>query len=220
MASDTPTNTAMPNQLGENIEYQKINANRADSYLIDPTQDDKTLPTVYHLRADYKQAFINMEQDDDSDNNDSVVSESDMVVAQIALWFDKNDDNHQSLVFRKEIETDEQNAKPIYEDKPLQLSDICILATKNKYLNIIEKQLNNHGIATLRGGSQSVFSDSMSRDMFALMNCLLNPYHQSKLRTLLLSNFFKCVWNISINYLPKMHTTMTIHSCWTVFNRR
>ena len=191
MASDTPTNTAMPNQLGENIEYQKINANRADSYLIDPTQDDKTLPTVYHLRADYKQAFINMEQDDDSDNNDSVVSESDMVVAQIALWFDKNDDNHQSLVFRKEIETDEQNAKPIYEDKPLQLSDICILATKNKYLNIIEKQLNNHGIATLRGGSQSVFSDSMSRDMFALMNCLLNPYHQSKLRTLLLSNFFQ-----------------------------
>ncbi|HCC66630.1 MAG TPA: DNA helicase UvrD, partial [Moraxella sp.] len=84
------------------------------------------------------------------------------------------------------------DGKPLsYQTRGLTLSDICVLAVKNSELHTIEKRLNHHGIATVRGGSQSVFGDSMSVDLMTLQSVLLTPFSESKLKSLMLSSFFQ-----------------------------
>lgn len=172
-----------PSVLGEGIFYHKISASREEALLTDQSKH-KNLPTIYQLKADYKQAITDDEQTNEQDDKAiDTVDFADIVTAQICLWFDK--DNDEQLFFCKTLDNGEK------QTQPLSLSDICILATKNVYLDKIEKQLNLHGIHTLRGGSQSIFADSMSQDILSLMAVLLQPYHQQKLRTLLLSSFFQ-----------------------------
>ena len=85
-----------------------------------------------------------------------------------------------------------EEGKPLnYQTCGLTLSDICVLAVKNNELHTIEKRLHHHGIATVRGGSQSVFGDSMSVDLMTLQSVLLTPFSESKLKSLMLSSFFQ-----------------------------
>lgn len=173
VANDNPN---PPNLLGEEISYQQVKANREQSYLCDKKNLNENLPTLYQLKAHYKQAYSDNAQEEDIDHVDF----TDIIVAQIGLWFEKS-----TLQFCQTLDNGEKLARE------LSLEDICILSTKNRYLNEIEKRLNQHGIATLRGGNKSIFADTMSQDMLKLMTVLLQPYHQAKLRTLLMSCFFQ-----------------------------
>lgn len=183
IANDNPERA---DELGDNIFYQHIQAKREQALLTNPNIL-QALPTLYQLRADYKQAFLQPntpvnENAEVYDEQIDTVNFADIITAQLCLWFDKQ--TNEPLIFR------EIGENSVIET-PLQLSDICILATKNRYLDQIEKQLIQRGIHTLRGGNQSIFADVMSQDLLKLMASLLQPYHQAKLRALLLSNFFQ-----------------------------
>lgn len=176
-------NHYLPNLLGEQIFYHQIEANREQAYLFDSHASTQQSATLYQLKADYKQNFLSAMSAEESDEDVTYVDFDDIVVSQICLWFDKN--TKEKLVFRQTLENGE------LLERDLTLSDICILSAKNHQLDQIEKKLNQRGVATLRGGSRSVFADTMSHDILKLMVVLLQPYHQGKLRSLLMSCFFQ-----------------------------
>ncbi|MFW2178038.1 MULTISPECIES: UvrD-helicase domain-containing protein [unclassified Moraxella] len=168
-------------QTDENsLEQQKSildNEVLAENDIAEPlTEATSDLPTFYQLHIPYKQPFPT-EADTAGEDTDKAIADTDVVrfenaiVAEILALFD--------------------NSSLSLDKRALSLSDICVLAVRNKELDSLERTLLAHGIATIRGGNQSVFSDRMAQDLLTLMAVLLTPYHQAKVKSLLMSAFFQ-----------------------------
>ncbi|MBW4015405.1 UvrD-helicase domain-containing protein [Moraxella osloensis] len=174
-----------PYFMGREIYYRKISATRQTAELVIGNAVDNeaaSLPAFNHIAIEYKapysQQVVVVPNNTDSSNDitsssdERTVDYADAIAAQIFDLFD--------------------DGKPLsYQTRGLTLSDICVLAVKNNELHTIEKRLHHHGIATVRGGSQSVFGDNMSVDLMTLQSVLLTPFSESKLKSLMLSSFFQ-----------------------------
>ena len=190
-ADQLPNISQQPYFMGREIYYRKISATRQTAELAVGNAVDNeaaSLPAFNHIAIEYKAPYIQQvvavaENDvtsNDTNSSNDIISSSDertvdyadAIAAQIFDLFD--------------------DGKPLnYQTRGLTLSDICVLAVKNSELHTIEKRLHHHGIATVRGGSQSVFGDSMSVDLMTLQSVLLTPFSESKLKSLMLSSFFQ-----------------------------
>lgn len=172
--STLPTVSAQPYYLGEEIFYRKIDATR-DQAELQVDQEAAPLPALCHLYIEYKTPYPAEALPTAASHNaldERMITMPDAVAAQILCLFDQS--------------------QPVsYQQRPLSLSDICVLAIKHTDLDQIEKTLHHHGIATIRGGSQSVFADVLSQDMLTLMTALLSPFSQAKTKSLLLTHFFQ-----------------------------
>lgn len=190
-ANQLPNVNQQPYFMGREIYYRKISATRQTAELVIGNALDNeaaSLPAFNHIAIEYKAPYsqqVVAVAENDSTSNDTnssnetispsderTVDYADAIAAQIFDLFD--------------------DGKPLsYQTRGLTLSDICVLAVKNSELHTIEKRLHHHGIATVRGGSQSVFGDSMSVDLMTLQSVLLTPFSESKLKSLMLSSFFQ-----------------------------
>lgn len=190
-ADQLPNVNQQPYFMGREIYYRKISATRQTAELVVGNAAENeavSLPAFNHIAIEYKapysQQVVAVAENDgtsnDTNSSNDIISSSDektvdyadAVAAQIFDLFD--------------------DGKPLsYQNRGLTLSDICVLAVKNNELHTIEKRLHHHGIATVRGGSQSVFGDSMSVDLMTLQSVLLTPFSESKLKSLMLSSFFQ-----------------------------
>lgn len=190
-ADQLPNISQQPYFMGREIYYRKISATRQTAELAVGNAVDNeaaSLPAFNHIAIEYKapysQQVVAVAENDgtsnDTNSSNDIISSSDektvdyadAIAAQIFDLFD--------------------DGKPLsYQTRGLTLSDICVLAVKNNELHTIEKRLHHHGIATVRGGSQSVFGDSMSVDLMTLQSVLLTPFSESKLKSLMLSSFFQ-----------------------------
>lgn len=190
-ADQLPNVNQQPYFMGREIYYRKISATRQTAELVIGNALDNeaaSLPAFNHIAIEYKapysQQVVAVAENDgisnDTNSSNDIISSSDektvdyadAIAAQIFDLFD--------------------DGKPLsYQTRGLTLSDICVLAVKNSELHTIEKRLHHHGIATVRGGSQSVFGDSMSVDLMTLQSVLLTPFSESKLKSLMLSSFFQ-----------------------------
>ena len=190
-ADQLPNISQQPYFMGREIYYRKISATRETAELVIGNgvgNEAARLPAFNHIAIEYKapysQQVVAVAENDaisnDTNSSNEIISSSDektvdyadAIAAQIFDLFD--------------------DGKPLsYQNRSLTLSDICVLAVKNSELNTIEKRLHHHGIATVRGGSQSVFGDSMSVDLMTLQSVLLTPFSESKLKSLMLSSFFQ-----------------------------
>lgn len=190
-ADQLPNISQQPYFMGREIYYRKISATRETAELVIGNgvgNEAASLPAFNHIAIEYKapysQQVIAVGENDgisnDTNSSNDIISSSDektvdyadAIAAQIFELFD--------------------DGKPLsYQTRSLTLSDICVLAVKNSELHTIEKRLHHHGIATVRGGSQSVFGDSMSVDLMTLQSVLLTPFSESKLKSLMLSSFFQ-----------------------------
>ena len=190
-ADQLPTVNQQPYFMGREIYYRKISATRQTAELVVANAAENEaarLPAFNHITIEYKapysQQVVAVAENDgisnDTDSSTDIISSSDertvdyadAIAAQIFDLFD--------------------DGKPLsYQTRGLTLSDICVLAVKNSELHTIEKRLHHHDIATVRGGSQSVFGDSMSVDLMTLQSVLLTPFSESKLKSLMLSSFFQ-----------------------------
>lgn len=187
-ADQLPNISQQPYFMGREIYYRKISATRQTAELVIGNALDNeaaSLPAFNHITIEYKapysQQVVAVAESDgiSSDTNENTLSSDERTVdyadAIAAQIFDLFDDG-----------------KPLsYQTRGLTLSDICVLAVKNSELHTIEKRLHHQGIATVRGGSQSVFGDSMSVDFMTLQSVLLTPFSESKLKSLMLSSFFQ-----------------------------
>ncbi|WP_019518542.1 UvrD-helicase domain-containing protein [Faucicola boevrei] len=169
---------SLPKKMGNEIYYHKIDADRKTADLVSHNPNDTK--TIHYLQIAYNQPFPTNE-DSQSDDEIGYVQEVDVILAQILAWFDSQADERDQLFML------DKDKEPL----ALQLSDICILADKNKYLDQIERKLHQFGIATMRGGSQSIFAEQISHDLLNLMALLLTPYQTDKLRTVLMSHFYQ-----------------------------
>ena len=187
-ADQLPNISQQPYFMGREIYYRKIAATRQTAELVignAAENEAASLPAFNHIAIEYKapysQHVVAVAENDgiSNDTNENTLSSdektvdyADAIAAQIFELFD--------------------DSKPLsYQTRGLTLSDICVLAVKNNELHTIEKRLHHHGIATVRGGSQSVFGDSMSVDLMTLQSVLLTPFSESKLKSLILSSFFQ-----------------------------
>lgn len=190
-ADQLPNVNQQPYFMGREIYYRKISATRQIAELVVSNAAENeaaSLPAFNHIAIEYKapysQQVVAVAENDaisnDTSSSNDIISSSDektvdyadAIAAQIFDLFD--------------------DSKPLsYQTRGLTLSDICVLAVKNNELHTIEKRLHHHGIATVRGGSQSVFGDSMSVDLMTLQSVLLTPFSESKLKSLMLSSFFQ-----------------------------
>lgn len=190
-ADQLPNISQQPYFMGREIYYRKISATRQTAELVVANAAENvaaSLPAFNHIAIEYKapysQQVVTVAENDatsnDTNSSNDIISSTDektvdyadAIAAQIFELFD--------------------DGKPLsYQTRGLTLSDICVLAVKNNELHTIEKRLHHHGIATVRGGSQSVFGDSMSVDLMTLQSVLLTPFSESKLKSLMLSSFFQ-----------------------------
>ncbi len=190
-ADQLPNVNQQPYFMGREIYYRKIAATRETAELVVGNAAENvaaSLPAFNHIAIEYKAPYsqqgvavaendgtsndTNSSNDIISSSDEKTVDYADAIAAQIFDLFD--------------------DGKPLsYQTRGLTLSDICVLAVKNSELHTIEKRLHHHGIATVRGGSQSVFGDSMSVDLMTLQSVLLTPFSESKLKPLMLSSFFQ-----------------------------
>jgi len=190
-ADQLPNVSQQPYFMGREIYYRKISATRQTAELVVGNAADNeaaSLPAFNHIAIEYKAPYsqqvvavgendgtsndTNSSKETISPSDERTVDYADAIAAQIFDLFD--------------------DSKPLsYQTRGLTLSDICVLAVKNSELHTIEKRLHHHGIATVRGGSQSVFGDSMSVDLMTLQSVLLTPFSESRLKSLMLSSFFQ-----------------------------
>lgn len=194
--NDKGETLAKPQQayfLGEDIHYRHIQASRSESDLwldgrideqgdyVEGKRDEGN--AVYVLNIAYNQplpetptADSKEKTESESKIDDSTLDFNEVVTAQILALMD----SEHPIGYEYE--------KGKY--RPLRLSDIGILADKNKQLDSLEQALQARNIATSRGGSQSVFAGEMAQDLITLMQAMLYPYDLTRLRSLLLSHFF------------------------------
>ncbi len=170
----TPKNK-LPCYLGDNIYYQHIVASRDSTDLTIQLTDslaknDNQQPAIFLLNIAYQQPRPMLNP---AENIDDIIDYSDVVTAQILALLN----NKKQTYF--------------YQNRKLTCQDIGVLADKHKQLDEIERKLSQHQIPTIRGGSKSIFADSMSHDLLLLMQALLSPYHLDKIKRLLLTNFFQ-----------------------------
>lgn len=170
-------NPSDPYFMGEAIFYRKIAATRENAELL-PTKSDSEVPALFYLNVPYQYPLPQAEQPQTTTNkaqhDESYVTTADAIAAQILALLDNTHDNPLLL-----------------KEQQLSINDFCVLARNNKELTEVEKALHSQGIPTLRNGNHSVFADVMSADLQVLMSAMLNPYHQGKLKTLLMTQFFR-----------------------------
>lgn len=196
-ADQLPNINQQPYFMGREIYYRKISATRQTAELVIGNALDNeaaSLPAFNHIAIEYKapysQQVIAVGENDatsnDTDSSNNIDSSNDIIPSNDERTVDYAD------AIAAQIFDLFDDGKPLsYQTRGLTLSDICVLAVKNSELHTIEKRLHHHGIATVRGGSQSVFGDSMSVDLMTLQSVLLTPFSESKLKSLMLSSFFQ-----------------------------
>lgn len=158
-----------PYFMGEQIFYRKVSAKRGTSKLRS-VASDTVLPALFYLNVPYQYPLS-------ADSEQSYVTVADAIATQILALIDTSG-------------ADKDKNRLLLDNKPLTINHFCVLARYNKELTAVEKALHSKGIATLRSGNHSVFDDVMSADLQVLMSAMLNPYHQGKLKTLLMTKFF------------------------------
>lgn len=92
------------------------------------------------------------------------------------------------------IQLDEQPARP------LQPNDIAVLCRSNFELDEVQRVLKDFAIPVWRTAQRSVFGGGLAQDVAALMQVMLNPYHESLLRRALSG----VLLNVSLNRLLQL----------------
>lgn len=69
----------------------------------------------------------------------------------------------------------------------ISVNDIAVLSANNQSLDVLHQRLLQHHIPVYRQGYQSVFSHFIARDVAHLLNAMLFPYHEDKLKRVLYS---------------------------------
>ena len=82
----------------------------------------------------------------------------------------------QSQQQQLQIKLDDQPARP------LQPNDIAVLCRSNFELDDVQRVLHDFAIPVWRTAQRSVFAGGLAQDVAALMQVMLNPYHESLLR--------------------------------------
>ena len=72
------------------------------------------------------------------------------------------------------------------QHQPLAVEDIAILSTGHAALNAVQKSLLALGIKVNRSAKRSVFSSEIAQDVAALLNAILTPYQEAKVKRALL----------------------------------
>ena len=190
-ADQLPNINQQPYFMGREIYYRKISATRQTAELVIGNALDNeaaSLPAFNHIAIEYKAPYS--QQVVAVAENDVTSNDTDYLTDIISSTDEKTVDYADAIA--AQIFDLFEEGKPLnYQTRGLTLSDICVLAVKNNELHTIEKRLHHHGIATVRGGSQSVFGDSMSVDLMTLQSVLLTPFSEAKLKSLMLSSFFQ-----------------------------
>ena len=190
-ADQLPNINQQPYFMGREIYYRKISATRQTAELVVANAAENeavSLPAFNHIAIEYKAPYS--QQVVAVAENDVTSNDTDYLTDIISPSDEKTVDYADAIA--AQIFDLFEEGKPLnYQTRGLTLSDICVLAVKNNELHTIEKRLHHHGIATVRGGSQSVFGDSMSVDLMTLQSVLLTPFSESKLKSLMLSSFFQ-----------------------------
>ncbi len=190
-ANQLPNVNQQPYFMGREIYYRKISATRQTAELVVANAAENeavSLPAFNHIAIEYKAPYS--QQVVAVAENDVTSNDTDYLTDIISSTDEKTVDYADAIA--AQIFDLFEEGKPLnYQTRGLTLSDICVLAVKNNELHTIEKRLHHHGIATVRGGSQSVFGDSMSVDLMTLQSVLLTPFSESKLKSLMLSSFFQ-----------------------------
>lgn len=74
--------------------------------------------------------------------------------------------------------------------RALQADDIAVLFKSRYNVMGLDKQLQQHGIATFKGADDSVFSGQMASDIASIMSAMLNPHHLGTVHLALVSLVF------------------------------
>lgn len=196
-ADQLPNVHQQPYFMGREIYYRKISATRQTAELVIGNGAEKeaaSLSAFNHIAIEYKapysQPVVAVAENDATSNGTACPNNTDCSNDIISSSDERTVDYADAIA--AQIFDLFDDGKPLsYQTRGLTLSDICVLAVKNSELHTIEKRLHHHGIATVRGGSQSVFGDTMSVDLMTLQSVLLTPFSESKLKSLMLSSFFQ-----------------------------
>lgn len=196
-ADQLPNVNQQPYVMGREIYYRKISATRQTAELVVANAAENeavSLPAFNHIAIEYKapynQQMVAVAENDatsnDTDSPNNTNSSNDIISSS-----DERTVDYADAIAAQIFDLFDDSKALSYQTRGLTLSDICVLAVKNSELHTIEKRFYHHGIATVRGGSQSVFGDSMSIDLMTLQSVLLTPFSESKLKSLMLSSFFQ-----------------------------
>jgi exodeoxyribonuclease V beta subunit len=196
-ADQLPNINQQPYFMGREIYYRKISATRQTAELvIGNAVDNETasLPAFNHIAIEYKAPYsqqVVAVAENGATSNDTASPNNTDSSNDIISSTDERTVDYADAIAAQIFDLFDDSKALSYQTRGLTLSDICVLAVKNSELHTIEKRLHHHGIATVRGGSQSVFGDSMSVDLMTLQSVLLRPFSESKLKSLMLSSFFQ-----------------------------
>lgn len=196
-ADQLPNINQQPYFMGREIYYRKISATRQTAELVIGNALDNeaaSLPAFNHIAIEYKAPYsqqVIAVGENDATSNDTACPNNTDSSNETTLSSDEKTVDYADAIAAQIFDLFDDGKPLSYQNRGLTLSDICVLAVKNSELHTIEKRLHHHGIATVRGGSQSVFGDSMSVDLMTLQSVLLTPFSESKLKALMLSSFFQ-----------------------------
>ena len=188
-----PTPTTSENkfaELGSQIYYQHITAAKQEKQLswfndLDASQDE--------MQSSSAETEINLVTD--------VLSTK--PVSVLHLPYDKH----------KELEYDEHevtarhiaallNSGQTLKGKPIQPSDIGVLARAKKDLKQVEDELVKLGVPTLTTSDVSIFETIMAEDVAALLSAMLYPYRHDMINRVLTSHLY----GLSIKEVKAMMT--------------
>ena len=196
-ADQLPNVNQQPYFMGREIYYRKISATRQTAELVVSNAAENeaaSLPAFNHIAIEYKAPYsqqVVAVAENDATSNDTARPNNTDSSNENTLSSDEKTVDYADAIAAQIFDLIDDGKPLSYQNRGLTLSDICVLAVKNSELHTIEKRLLHHGIATVRGGSQSVFGDSMSIDLMTLQSVLLTPFSESKLKSLMLSSFFQ-----------------------------
>lgn len=196
-ADQLPNVNQQPYFMGREIYYRKISATRQTAELVVSNAAENeavSLPAFNHIAIEYKAPYsqqVIAVAENDATSNDTARPNNTDSSNENTLSSDEKTVDYADAIAAQIFDLIDDGKPLSYQNRGLTLSDICVLAVKNSELHTIEKRLHHHGIATVRGGSQSVFGDSMSVDLMTLQSVLLTPFSESKLKSLMLSSFFQ-----------------------------
>nr|WP_312275586.1 UvrD-helicase domain-containing protein [Moraxella sp. CTOTU46711] len=196
-AEQLPNINQQPYFMGREIYYRKISATRQTAELVVGNAAENeavSLPAFNHIAIEYKAPYsqqVIAVGENDATSNDTACPNNTDSSNENTLSSDEKTVDYADAIAAQIFDLFDDDKPLSYQTRGLTLSDICVLAVKNSELHTIEKRLHHHGIATVRGGSQSVFGDSMSVDLMTLQSVLLTPFSESKLKSLMLSSFFQ-----------------------------
>lgn len=76
------------------------------------------------------------------------------------------------------------------EQHAIDVSDIAVLSTNNKDLDLLHQHLLRHHIPVYRQSYRSVFNHFIARDVAHLLHAILQPYQEQRLKRVLFSRLF------------------------------